>query len=521
MALLAIVAFAVTNLKIKTPDGNIIVRTEGGETEINVLGETAKFIDPADGKEVTVSIDKQAKKLRFSKNGFQSVGESFELGTDDQKVFVTFEPSKTPGKSESAAAKSEPVFAVAAFDNRQGVAYVFLSNGRYNKIDNGSNERWHQLNTNFYWKHAMHQGRDSKTCAILTEDYENSLIFFDDGMQAKYHNPSRVELDTRATENFAAGNDDLKASDICAAICLPDKRRFVFFKNGQCTRFDASMKPVETTSTETYFPNLKSKLDLLSAARVDPVTELAFFYFRDGSFQIYDTVEKETLGEFPMEQNEWKVPAKYLARAKPTKRIRSPNIEVVEWCFENGMTRLLCKPETKIINVDDASEFGDRLLPPVGGSINTDFENAHRTMLTLCRVALHGSRVPLESLTIHGSKPVSDQFLAEIKTPELHSLAIHCPITKQQLSNIPMRGIENFSMSHVTDELLETVTEHFPHLESLSINASQLSEGALKSLDKLYSLEKLEIEGEFNQEDLKRYQSEHPDVEIIVGKKEK
>ena len=542
LSLAALLAFAITNLRIKTPDGTIVVRTEGGETEISVLGETAKFNDPSDGKEVVVSIDKQTGKLNFNKAGFNSVGERFEVGTPGQKVFVSFEPNKESGKSEAGTTASSTVYAVAAFDNRQGYAYVFYNNGKYDKVANLSNKVRHQLDTNFYWKHAMQKGGGvSKVSAVLSEDFEHSTIFYEDSMQSKYHNPSRIELDTRETTNVTIGNDASKSSDVCAAICLPDKSRFVFFKNGLCTKFDESMTPLKTAPTDEFFPNLKSKLKLLSAARVDVKTELAFFYFRDGNFQVFDTVEKETLCELPVGKNDWKVPAKYAAREKPSTRlIKSPNVEVVNWCFKHGMTRLLCKPESKVVVVDGASEFGDQLMPPIGASINTDIKDAHRTMLTLRRFARHGSYVPLESLTIHGVKPLPDEFLAEMDVPSLHSLGIHCPISIQQLSKIPMRGIENFSLSRATDELLKISVNHFPHLQALVIDADKLSDGALTTLKELKSLRmlqlkspsrsllesfdeptsilELKINGEFDQEVLSGFRSMNPEAKVIQDK---
>jgi serine/threonine protein kinase len=491
----AMVAFAFHKLKIETPNGNIVIRTEGGETEISVLGETAKFVDPADGKEVTVSIDKEAGKLKFDKSGFNSVGESFEVGTADQKVFIAFEPNEAASKAAAETVKAPVVFAVAAFDNRQGYSYVFYNNGRYDKVANLTNKVRHQLDTHFYWEHAMQDGRDAKMSAVLTEDFEHSLIFYQDGMQTKYHNPSRIELDTRAAENFAVDNSTVKAAEICAAICMPDKSRIIFFNNGMCTKFDDSMTPLETTSTVQLFPNLKSKVELLSAARVDPRTELAFFYFRDGSFQIFDTVEIEVIGEFPAGED-WQTSAKYLAREKlPTRRIKSPNVELVTWCFDHGMTQLLCKPENKIIKVDSASEFGDQLMPPVGASINVDAEDAQRTMLTLRRFARHGSYVPLETLTIHGSQPLSDEFLDEMDVSTLHSLEIHCPVSLNQLKRIPMRGIETLSMSHVTNDHLQAIATHFPHLTSLSVDTGKLSDDALRN-----------------------FKSEHPNVKVIVTK---
>ena len=133
-----------------------------------------------------------------------------------------------------------------------------------------------------------------------------------------------------------------------------------------------------------------------------------------------------------------------------------------------------------------------------------------------------------------------DEFLAEMDVPSLHSLGIHCPISIQQLSRIPMRGIENFSLSRATDELLKISVNHFPHLQALDIDADKLSDGALTTLKELKSLRmlqlkspsrsllesfdeptsilELKINGEFDQEVLSGFRSMNPEAKVIQNK---
>ena len=514
---IAAIAFALTKLRIETPSGDIVIRTVGGDTEINVLGDTASFIDPSDGKKVTVAIDREKQMLRFSKDGFKAIGESFELGNSEQKVSIAFEPAKD-SNTESMPADA-PVHAIAAFDSQQGFSYVFYNNGLYDKILNKTNQKLHQLDTNHYWRHTMQGGRELRLNAILALDADYSLIFFDDGMIAKYHNASRIEVDMRKDGLVDDQGNQQKRSGICASIHLPDERRLLFYKNGMCSRFDADMKLVESISTEELFPNLKAKSQMLTAARVDPITQLAFFYFRDGTHQVFDTIENKLLRVVSAGDKPWRVPREYFAREKPrTQIVRSTSVELVEWCFQHGMTELICLPNNKLVIIDKTEDFSLSLEPPIGATINTDIKDAYRVLVTVIRYNLHNTAVKFDRLKIHGSNQIPDEFLDELNIPNLRSLAIECPITNQQLAEIKVRAIELFSLSHATDAKLATIAERFPNLKTLSIDASQVSETGLNSLSKLPSLSKLILSSSnFDETTLEQFRKNHPSIKVTVG----
>jgi serine/threonine protein kinase len=507
----------LAQILIKTPDGNIIVETEGGETAVSVLGETAEFTDPHDGKKVTVSIDSSKGQLTFEKDGFKAFGSRFEFGKPDQKVTVSFEA--TGDEKDLAPANVKP-WVTAAFDNRQGYAYVFRSDGRYDKVINRSNRVGHQLGTFVYWNHAFRHGRDSKVSAILTTGYDHSVIFYNDGMQSVYHNPSRVELDTRPTGNVAISSSKATSQNISAAIGWASGENYLFFDSGQCSKLDAKLIPLETKETSDYFPYLKGKEKSLTAARVDNSTKLAFFYFDDATVLVADAKTNEEIESYDYGvAGAWQVPQKYFDRAEPPARvIRSPHVEVVNWMLDHGMEEIWCRPEAKVVKVSRKESFDTRLMPPVGARINTDHEQSHRTMLTLVRFAKVNVYCDLESLALSGSKPVSDELFQEMDIPSLRELQLDRAISVDELKKIRVRGIESLTLGQADGETLKAALSHFPNLKTLNVIAEAVTPNCIDHLGKHPTLEKLVLYSDEPVSDIvDRIEKANPDIEIVAS----
>lgn len=99
-----------------------------------------------------------------------------------------------------------------------------------------------------------------------------------------------------------------------------------------------------------------------------------------------------------------------------------------------------------------------------------------------------------------------------------------------------MDEVKDLTISHVTDEVLKAMVEHFPDVQSLSIDASRISDAGirplleltslksleiknpsqsnLKSLDKPTSILELKISGEFEADSLKGFRSNNPAAKI-------
>lgn len=84
----------------KTDDGTITVDTGGVPVDITFRNDKASFSDPTDGKLVEVSIDKKRNLLLFEKEGFRSIGESFEIAFREKRVAISFAPNQSRGDIE-------------------------------------------------------------------------------------------------------------------------------------------------------------------------------------------------------------------------------------------------------------------------------------------------------------------------------------------------------------------------------------------------------------------------------------
>ena len=438
---------------------------------------------------------------------FYESGDNNEMVAGDSKKHSTVKREGAASAPNIRAATKPPAnnfptpkSVIAAFDGRAHYSYVFFDNGRYDEVLHATDRlKYEDLRTGYHWRFSMLDGRDALLAACLTVDDQHSLIFYSDGTQTLLHNKTQIELETLATTNISVGNAEAQPADICAAICWSDEERFIFFENGMCTKFDATMTPIETAATENFFPFLKSKTDQISAARADYQTKLAYFYFLDGTCQIVDTIERETIAVVPIKDKTWRVPEKYVGHEAPLV-LRTAREEVVEWCFNHGLVELSCQPESEIIRVRQASDFGNHLVPMIGGILNLDADNSHRCLRSLIR--LTGKK--LKQLVFQSTSDVSDDLIRELNAPTVNSLKFECRISPQQINRIPNRGITELFLSIATDELAQTVTNHFPNLKSLSIDARELSGIGLNSLSSLESLEELNL-----------LQSENLDMKMI------
>ncbi len=82
--------------KVETPEGTVIVEIDGSGKPVEVRvaeDKTITIVDPNDGQEIKVTVDREKKQLKLDKQGFELAVRSFSLDTrDGRKIQVKFEP---------------------------------------------------------------------------------------------------------------------------------------------------------------------------------------------------------------------------------------------------------------------------------------------------------------------------------------------------------------------------------------------------------------------------------------------
>ena len=96
--LLGGIYFAAVILRVELPEGTVLVEIGDSDkpVEVNVAKDgTIKIIDPSDGKEVFVTVERGKQTLTLRKEGFVVQTKTFSLKSEDGRhVKVTFVPTK-------------------------------------------------------------------------------------------------------------------------------------------------------------------------------------------------------------------------------------------------------------------------------------------------------------------------------------------------------------------------------------------------------------------------------------------
>ncbi|MFK7817900.1 MAG: hypothetical protein AB8G99_04235, partial [Planctomycetaceae bacterium] len=401
-----------------------------------------------------------------------------------------FESDQTSIAATQSAPSTRTLAAVAAFDNQKGFSYVFYNDGTYEKLVNGQEKLVHRLVTGRFWGHLV-GNRSNKLAATFAKDADTSFAFYSDEMFSTYLNGPDLGTGTAKTVETWSGPIATKAKLINAALRWSDGSRYIFFSDGTCSQLNDSMQPMGSSPTATKFPSLKGKSKQLSAARVDPATQLAYFYFVDGTVQVVDSLDDQVVSTHRVSDSDWRAPVKFAERAANYERPdRSTQRELVEWAFENGLVRVKFLDTTgKWFSVTRAKDFAStskgRSLLVI--ELNADSGYARQILFAFSRYFS-----PRE-VTIFGRQTISADVIAQCAFPNLSQLNINCPISTAQLSLIPnakrlrVLGVASPLVQNARgcQELVRRIATRFTALKELTIDAQHAQ---AEVLDELRSL---------------------------------
>lgn len=433
---------------------------------------------------------KECKSLKIIVQRLAAVDQAAVAEFRKARPDCVFEAQYVPTPATQSAPQMQTLAAIAAFDNQKGFSYVFYNDGTYEKLINGQDKLVHRLATRRFWAHLV-GNRGDRLSAAFAQDATTSFTFYSDEWSSTYLNGPDLGLRTERTVETWSGPIATKAGQITAALRWPDGSRHVFFADGTCTQLTDDMRSTELFQTETEFPTLKGLSTQLSAARVDPATQLAYFYFTDGTVQVTDTLDNQILSTHEVATSNWRIPEHFVARTADYARPeRSTQKELVEWAFENGLMRVRFKEgEPGWQGIREAKDFTPVLLGRTRQMLYTIELNADAGYARQILFGFSRYFSPQE-IRVFGQRPVSDEVLAWCSSEQLRYLCFCCPMSAAQLSKVPgTQQVTDLTLASPSvrneaerRELVSLIASRFTSVKALTIDAEALTGETLEEL---------------------------------------
>ncbi|GAB5403667.1 MAG: hypothetical protein Aurels2KO_18980 [Aureliella sp.] len=413
-----------------------------------------------------------------------------------------------PGIQQEPPSKS-----IAAFDNRKGFSYVYQDNGRYDKVINFNNRLYHRLHTGYYWKHAMDR-RYPMLTAAFTLNRNDSYVFYSSGEYTQLHNPSNIGVKTRPITEDWTGKLARDWTLLKAAMHWSDNHSYLFFDDGYCSKLSPDLDEVSVEKTEVLFPNLKGKSTSLTAARYAQTVDLAYFYFADGSYQVYDCKAREVIDSVPARTTPWKVPVSIQKRARPLDNPRETGEEIVRWSFQHGAKEVVYRTQAGILRtITEVADYETRDV--VGCVVDSDVSQAATSLYALARMGDGFPREEFASVVIEGEHPLAPEFERRLGIVGLDAIHFECPVAIEQLKFLPTRQIRELGLAHPDLSMLDFVAKRFPALKQLELGATKLQASTLNSLKFSPTLRKLLLRSpEFERSELSKFEMANPNVDV-------
>lgn len=523
-------------ISLKTDDGTIRVETDGGETKFVFDGDQASFQDPTDGKLVTVSIDKASDSLVFAKEGFRSVGKSYEIVTRDKRISLSFVPKEDSKASDAGAELTTKKRADAirwavknglieinqspcgqfAFDSAELIHHIAIYNHQPDqavkvltrlasagidpeKIDVMGTKSpdqilYKQLETHVRLrKLGFHCPCDLNAIEQMPATLAGRLTEF--SLMNPYKPPTDDMIEcvarrcSRLTEMLLMSNE-LSSNAVKSISELAVGTATFISPTHELQQNLSSLKKIHTLSLVKSAT--QQKLDL---AHLPPNLHSLWVSGQDlGVDELDDLDRYKKLRFLSLDGSKLdSVAAKRFRESHPTCEIRNYFDEKeedvpspIEWAFANGLTHLEYKSKN--------GTFSLNAPKGLSGAKNIYFTQAHfdHTEATPVAIAKLNSYAPLMSVRLVGSRPVDNPMLRQLaQVPSLKGLSFYCPFTSTQLASLPRSTRDRLTTlsllcdtreCRLTDEKLHQIVSVFPNVNILRAPCTKLTKKALGTI---------------------------------------